>query len=222
LGYARRAVKPVKLVDTSRLEDAIKTAASALPLKLSGPHNLFNPVKWQKKPDGSLIKIETGDEVGPGAMTITNITPLNLVISYDKPSPNPGAYVVSVTREGAENRNARRKKITTARMNEKTDNLFSLVEVKGPADDPAELVLEMLDTKERVSVFKDKPFMRLEGYEADLKYTVDGKTFPNQRVGSRLSFGGEDYNVVAISSNEVVVSAVSNEKKYTIRQLAAR
>ena len=57
----------------------------------------------------------------------------------------------------------------------------------------------------------------MEGYEADLNYPVENKSFPNLREGSKLMLGGEEYKVVTVSANEVVMSASLNDKKYTVR-----
>ena len=64
----------------------------------------------------------------------------------------------------------------------------------------------------------DKPFKRVEGYAADLKYPLgENKVWLNQRVGSKpLFFANGYYNIVAISESNVVVSAKSNDKKTTI------
>jgi hypothetical protein len=50
-----------------------------------------------------------------------------------------------------------------------------------------------------------------------LKYAPETKTWTNRRVGASLSLNGEDYNIVAITENEVVLSAKSNQKKWTIK-----
>lgn len=42
------------------------------------------------------------------------------------------------------------------------------------------------------------------------------KTWNNQRVGATLRFGNEDYIIVAITENEIVVLAKSNQKKTPI------
>jgi hypothetical protein len=82
------------------------------------------------------------------------------------------------------------------------------------------LIIELGDTKEHVSVAKTKDFRRPAGFEVDLKYPVENKTFPNLRLGSTLTVGGDQYIIVAINENEVVMSARLNDKKYTIRQVA--
>jgi hypothetical protein len=92
---------------------------------------------------------------------------------------------------------------------------FILREVKGAAEDPAELILELRETGERVSVTKEKPFRRVDAYEADLKFAPTGQSFNKQRVGRAIKLGSEDYNIVAINENEIVFSG-TNDKKYTV------
>ena len=83
------------------------------------------------------------------------------------------------------------------------------------------VVLELNDTHERVEVAKDQPFRRIEGYMVDLKYAPETKTWTNRRIGASLSLNGEEYNIVAITENEVVLSAKSNQKKWTIKYSAS-
>jgi len=214
-----RKVKGVKPVDLSVYQNGLKLAQNPPPLILSGGHNVFNPVKWQRRPDGVLIKIQTGKEVGPEAMSITKITPLSFIISLDRVA-NPG-YYFGVTRESAEKPIDRTKKAKFATLNA-TNEFFTLREVKGPPEDPTEVVLELADTKERVTVSKTTEFKRVVGYEAELKYTVENKNYPKLRIGSTITVAGDQYIIVAINENEVVLSARLNDKKYTIRQAAVR
>jgi hypothetical protein len=195
-------------------------AQSPPPLILSGPHNLFNPVKWQRRPDGALIKIQTGKEVGPDAMLITRIAPLNYIIALDRIG-NAGGYYMGVTREAAERPVDRLKKQKYVTPNV-TNEFFTLREIKGTPEDPTELILELADTKERVSVAKAKDFKKVVGYEVDLKYPVENKSYAKLRVGSTITVAGDQYIIVAISENEVVLSARLNDKKYTVRQMAGR
>src|SRR6185436_16401098 len=90
--------------------------------------------------------------------------------------------------------------------------VFILREVKGAAEDPAELVLELKESGERVTISKEKPFMRPEAYQADLRYPLENKTFLKQRVGAQLTFGGEDYKIVTINQNEIIF-LLPNDKK---------
>jgi len=54
-----------------------------------------------------------------------------------------------------------------------------------------------------------------------LKYAPESKIWAGRRVGAPLAFNGEDYNIVAITENEVVLSAKSNQKKWTIKYSAS-
>ena|SRR5438874_5203980 len=217
-----RKVKPVPPVDLSGNQAILKTAQNPPALVLAGGHNVFNPVKWQRKPDGTVLKIQTGKEVGPEAMVISRMTPLYIIISLDRVAA--GGYFMGLTRENAEKAPFRKKfsKFVTLNSPASTNDFFTLREVKGSPEDPTELIVELADTKERVSVAKGKDFKRPAGFEVDLRYPVENKDFKNLRVGSNLTVAGDQYNIVAISENEVVLSARLNDKKYTIRQMAQK
>src|SRR6266567_3330962 len=58
------------------------------------------------------------------------------------------------------------------------------------------------------------PAPRRQSYFAILKLILENKTFTKQRVGAKLRSGGDEYKIVAINQNEVVLSASSNDKKY--------
>ena len=217
----RKSGSPVKAVDLSANDAALKIITNPPPLNFSLPHHLFNPVKWQRRPppDYTLIKLVTGDEVGWAKMIISKITPLNFVINLERVA-QPGSYYIGVTHEGAEKPYARKKRQFFAGLNAKNE-IFTLKEIKGPPEDPTELILELADAR-KISIAKDKPYTEVEGYEGDIKYTIDNKTFNNLRLNSTLRFQGEEYIVVAITQNEVVVSNRSNDKKYTVRQTTAQ
>jgi hypothetical protein len=211
----------VKDVDLSANEGAQKLLTNPPPLNFSLPHHLFNPVKWQRRPppDTTLIKLVTGDEVGWGKMSVTRITPLNFIIALQR-VPTPGSYYIEVTHEGAARPADRKPKPRFATTNSALNEFFKLIEIKGPPEEPTGLVLELADGVTKTEIAKDKPFTKVEGYEADLKYSIDGKAFNNLRLNSHIRFQGEDYIVIAITANEVVVSARSNDKKYTVKQSA--
>ncbi len=215
VGISRQPNKALPPVNMAPHQAALKVAAQPLSVDFSLPHNLFNPVKWQRQPNGDLIKIETGGEVGPAVMEFTKAQPLNYILSLERATGN-GGYYLGITREAAENPLLRRKRPSYATKGQ-TNEFYALLDVKGDPKAPDELILLLPDTQETVSVAPDKPYVRTEGYEADLKYPPEGKEFRNVRVGAELHFAGEDYKIVAISADEVVLSASSNNKKYTVR-----
>jgi hypothetical protein len=220
-GLDKTSGSKVKAVDLSANDAAVRLITNPPPLNFSLPHHLFNPVKWQRHPppNNSLLKIGTGDEIGFKKLTIAKLTPLHFIINLER-VPSPGSYYFGVTREAAERPMDRKKKQRFATLNTKNE-FFTLKEIKGPPEDPTELILELADGATKASVSTNNTYTQVEGYEADLKYAVDGKTFNNLRVNSPLRFLDEDCIVVAITQNEVVVLARSNDKRYTVRQTPA-
>jgi len=223
-GITRRAVKPLQSVDMSMLQEAMKRSTNPASITLAPPHNLFNPVKWQQARDGRRLKVETGKEVGPDAMQLVGITPLHLIITLDQPS---GSGVnMSVTQEAHTNRLWRARMqsfLTTANASERRhrSGVFRLVELK-TTPDGAQADIELADGT-KATVTQGKPFTRVEGYKAEMKYPPENnKNFPDARVGDELTLAGEKYNIVAINPNEVVVSARSNNRRYNIRNNAGR
>ena len=211
-------VAPLPPVDLTRQTNALDRLMSPANFDFSTTNKLFNPVEWKKAANGDLIKIKTGNEVGAGAAAVTKITPLYLVITLDQVVTNElGArYVVGIEHQGASSPAMRHKRQHYISKGEKND-AFALIDVKGAPENPDQLVLKLADTGETAVVTTGKPFQRVDGYSADLKYDPENKKFLNRREGAPLSFGGADYIVVAIDADEVILSAQSNQKKTTLR-----
>ena len=216
----KKPAKPLPELEVARPLALIQRGGASGCLDLTTTNKVFNPVQWQRKPDGSVIKVALGNEIGPEAVVVTKITPLNLTITFDSVENIGGTlyYVIVAQNEAAPKPADRGRKRFSAVPNVKKE-LFVIREVRGPADNPAELVLELTDGGERITLSKDNPFRRVAGHMADFRYPPENKTWPNQRVGAGLPntpsilIAGEAYNVVAITKNEVVLSARSNNKK---------
>ena len=216
-----RPVKPLAALDLTKPDALLRRTQTPLALDFKESNKLFNSVPWQRTPppENRLIKVQKGN-VGVEAVVVTRTMPLYLIITLDGVSTNTTGvrYAIGVERESAPKPDQRRKKPYYASVNDKKDT-FVIREVKGPPDNPTELVVELTDTGEHVSFAKDKPYKRVDGYIADIKYPPDNKTWLNQRVGSgglgtaAINLAGESYIVVAINKNEVVLSAKSNDKK---------
>src|SRR5207253_2895974 len=76
--------KPFKPLDdwVATNKSVVARLQSPLNLELSGPHNVFNPVQWKKRPDGVIVPIRTGAEMGPGAVKIARISELMLTVAF--------------------------------------------------------------------------------------------------------------------------------------------
>jgi hypothetical protein len=215
-----RPVKPFQAKDLSGYEATLQRPQTPAFLDLSTTNKLFNPVRWLRAANGTIFPSPTGEEIKK--LEITKIAPLYMVVALDSVSVSDSGprYVISVEQQGALKRSQQAKRAFYTSPGEKKE-LFTLREVKGAADNPTALMIELAESGDLVSISKDKPYKHVDGYMADLRYGPENRTFPNRRVGSTLSFAGTEYIIVAISQNEVVMSA-SNGKKYTVRYSAGQ
>lgn len=211
-------VTPLPPLDLTRQKNASERLVVPASLNFSTTNKLFNPVEWKKGANGDLVKIKTGNEFGGPAPLLTKITPLYLVVTLDQVTTNDlGArYGIGVEHQAAANPAMRRKQPRYASVGEKND-AFTLVAVKGAPENPSELILKLTDSGETVSLAKEKPFRRADAYTADLKYDLEKKNFIGRRIGAAISFGGQDYIVVAIDADEVILSNQLNQKHTTLR-----
>lgn len=213
-------VKELPSLNLTGSEAAITKTASGFTLDFSTGHRLFNPVLWQKTTDNRPLKVQSGNEVGPAAVEIVGTSPLFTTISFDSVVTNEtGArYVIGLEQQAAPKPNDRRKRQTFASAGTKTEQ-FTLTKVVGAAENPEALMLDVVGTETPVRLDRSKPYSRVDGYTADLKYTPETKTWAKRRVGDKLTIAGEEYNIVAINETEVVLSAPSGKK--TAVQMAA-
>ena len=207
----RRSGAPVKPVDLSSLNGTLKQAQNPPPLELAGPHNVFNPVKWQRRGDGAWVKNVKGTEGTVDELEILRIGPLEYIISLDRFTGS--GYTIIVTNEAALPPYPKRisQYFTLGDTNKA---LLVLREIKGAPENP-ELVVEIKETGERVEISKDRPLIRTNTYDVDLRWKVENRTFNRQRTNSVVNLGGDPYKIVAINPGEVVMSA-PNDKKYTV------
>ncbi|MFZ1073531.1 MAG: hypothetical protein WAO21_08870 [Verrucomicrobiia bacterium] len=202
-------------LDLTEQSNVVERLQSPYDLDLDTTNKLFNPVEWQRTMDNIMIKA-TG--TGPQAAVVTGITPLYTEMTLDSVDTNFGArYVISVERQAAAYPAMRRKQQRFVSMDDAKKDIFTLVQVQGPPENPDSLVLVLADTGQSISLSKDKPFRRVDAYMADLKYDPESRSWSEQRIGGQLRFAGDDYTIVDINSNEVVLSAQSNQKKWTLR-----
>ncbi|HWQ91153.1 MAG TPA: hypothetical protein VN673_05745 [Clostridia bacterium] len=210
-------VRQLTNLDLTISEAALKRMATPATIDFSEPNKVFNPMPWQKTPPPEE-RLIPATKVGPASATVTNLAPLYLRLSLDSVTVSDSGprYVIGVQKEAALNARDRSKKQTYSTLHSKND-LFAVVEVKGKPEEPTQLILQLNDSGERVAISKEKPFERIEGWTADVRYEPERKSWANRRVGAQLAFAGEDYNIVAINRDEVVLSAKSNGKKWTIK-----
>ena len=85
----------------------------------------------------------------------------------------------------------------------------------GPEDDPTSVTVQLSDPEQTVTLTKDEPFKRVEGYAVDMFYPPENRHFlPNRRVGDSITFAGELYKIIDIKESEVVLLQESNQKQW--------
>jgi hypothetical protein len=213
-----KEVKPLVLTTNETVLRRLKRPEA---IRLMGVHNIFNPVQWKRTREGNLIKIVTGEEIGPGALKIVEIRPLSLIVAFDGVTPGDLVqYRIKVTREAdrSPGKRAPTTRPVTAIGNQ--NDIFRVKDLK-PKEDPQEFVLEMLETKQTIVVTRDKPYASVAGYEVDLRYDPEKLSLSKKRVEDKLVFSGDTNKIVAITEATVTVEALSNTKRTTIGNRAA-
>ncbi|HTV43641.1 MAG TPA: hypothetical protein VMF08_23960 [Candidatus Sulfotelmatobacter sp.] len=207
-------------LDMSMQDIALDRVKSPYELDFENTNRLFNPMPWQMTPDHRLIELEYGNEVGPNAVNVAKIVPLYYIVRLDSIEPanqfSPARYVVSVERQDDPIAGKRRPRKHWLSVGEK-DSELSLISATGPAANP-ELTLQLVASGEQITISTNKPFSEVTAYAADLEYTPlnqESHRWNDQRVGAMLNLNGNDYKVVVIDANEVVLSAQANQKKTT-------
>jgi hypothetical protein len=206
---APRNGKALVPLDLTADQLALAQVTNPPPVVLSGEHNLFNPVTWKRKSSGELLKILY---TGPDALVITSISPLYTTIAYDHPTGSANIYVFDVST------NSGRKMIEHPAVGAKTrSGLYIIRGIKGAAEDPTDLQLEIAETQETVWITKSNPYKRVDGYIADLSYPPESRKLPKVHVNDIITLDNEQYKVVEITNNAVTVQAIKNTKMTTVK-----
>lgn len=210
------SIKKYPPVDLGTNETVLAKVKNPIHFDIAGKHNLFNPVTWIQRPNGELLKVKTGKELGIGAVDVVAINELKLVITYDgvvSTDPKDIKYQITIINETASS-----PKSSRAFSKDGSNNMGTLQKVVGPEENPTEVVFIPRGETSPVVLSKEKPFTKTVGYSADLVDRGSGQKFPNMRKGYPLTVMNPDtqtrevYNIVAIKQDTVVFSAKSNQK----------
>lgn len=219
--------------DAGKFLETLTLITNPPPVDLANPHLLFNPVTWKRKSDGFLIPNKTGTNVGVGALTISKVTPLVFSIKFNKATGSPGRmrYSFEFHQQDAVDKRSRmvkpKNKYASVGGNlgewpfgDQTVEM-KLKDVQGEEGAPTSFVFGMSDAngnelKEEITFAPDAPYQEVRAHIADLRYEHTDKDYPGRRKGDRITVDGEDYNIVAISDKQVVLSAARNEKRTVI------
>ena len=217
--------KEVAVRDHAEFVDALAKGTNSPSIDLGRGHLLFNSYKWVVDGNGKIIKVDSEDKLGPGAIKVLGVTNLNFVISLSRVSgggDNP-SYQISTKRDVldrvARNHYVKAKDKAKPFPYGETNITFTLKEVRGEPSKPTELILDLEKPDElggivEITVKPEEPYKELIGREADLEYPPLNKLFPKVKVGDSLNLGSESYKVIAITDRQVIFEA--QNKKRTI------
>jgi len=207
---------PLNPVDLTVFESSLAMHTNPPAIAMTNRHLLFNPVRWYKKPDGSIIKVATGAEVGIGALQCSAIRPLKRIITFENASgtAEKARFTVGVVKQGSTVKAEQSKRMQYVSLNEK-NKYFLLKEVRGDVPLEATLVLVWVEdeTNDELLVSKAMPNEKVTDYVVDLAYPPDNAEFKNKRVNDVIALAGENYIIIAITETQVVMSAERNQKR---------
>ena len=194
-------------------------------LEFSSGNKLFNPVLWVKANDGKPMKLPDPLDL-LRQLQVTNATPLYFALSLVKVDVTDSgiAYGIMVDHQ-AEGGKRGPYYVTMGQRKEYTVTggkkfSFTIVSTNnGTAEEPR-LTLQLNDSPDRITLTKENPHKEVEGYMIDLRLDSIKLNKTHLHVGSVVAINGDDYTIVAITQNEVTLSAKSNNKKITIQYAA--
>lgn len=214
-----KKLKPLATERYQRLLDLGKTVEQ---LDLSKNHHVFNPVTWIRKPNGEIVKISSGNEIGLRAAVVTKISSMNLILDLEvRGDATRPTYSIGVTREYTLLANRKRQARTATVGNKvaiETTLFYVLKEIKGTYPD-VELVVDLTtgDEMQTVTLTKAKPFQKPMVNTCDLRYPPDNVTYPpGRREGDKITIAGEEVRIFSIKPNEVTLEVPSTQNRTTL------
>ena len=209
--------KPLPALDLSTNQAALQRVKSPGKLDLDrAGHNVFNPIPWKKKADGTPVPML---DAGLNALTVTNIIPLKLKIKYEglRDQGDTPRYEFTVTREAATNSGGTYPVPRIVPLGGKNET-FILKDIRGPKENPDEANVDLIgDLKTNVWIARSNTFEVVAGYAADLYFEPERKPYHKERVGHKLTLAGTSYNIVAISQSDVTLEDSQTKKRTTLR-----
>ncbi len=158
-GIIQRIAAPLPDLDLGAETNILERLQNAYELDFEKTNKLFNTMEWQKAADGTLIKLSSGNEVGPHAVKVTNIQPLYLKITFDSVMTNEfGArYQVYVEKQAEKMSYKRRAQQHFVSVDDNKNETFQLLSVVGDPANPDALMVKLMDTGETAKIVRGQP-----------------------------------------------------------------
>ncbi|MSU31826.1 MAG: hypothetical protein EXS25_04020 [Pedosphaera sp.] len=187
-------------------------------------HYTFNPVPWARGANGRLERTKPRPDIGAAGLSYVRAQELLLEIGFAQVAGTPEAprYQFMIRKDYEKKVSDRRSSVESVAVGGgNKDQLFKLLQVKGPKEDPSEFSCELVSTRESFVLSKLKTLKKIRGYSADIRYEAERKDFSQKRVGDSINLSGVLHKIVAIEKDELVVSA-PNYVRSTVLKSAAQ
>lgn len=221
-GAKQKALQSINLsTNQSELDAVVKHAPVVLG---AADHYTFNPVTWARAANGRIEPTRGRADMGAAGLSYVEAHDLYLEIGFSAIQGTPEAprYQFSIRRDYEKNPKLRAAIVESVPVgSESKDQIFKLLEVRGPKEDPTDFVCELVSTREQFTISKTKTFKKTQGYSADLRYEANRQNFTQKRVGDSVNLSGAVYKIVAIEKDELVVSA-PNSVRTTVLKASAQ
>lgn len=219
--------KPPAQEDLTGLIKAINQVTNPPKVDFTTVHKVFNPDPWYVDTNGNLI---AGTNVGVQKLLVQSITPQYLKLWFEAIAGTPGRESVKINaiREFArtpaeQSRKQLNLSLTTTNAINTLDAANKLQvfarEIGGTPEAP-EVKLELIEPgKEPIkfTMSKTQGFTNVVEYVAHIIYQPETNFYwLKARKGQPMSFAGDTNIVVEITSSNVVVRAISNDKPTTL------
>jgi hypothetical protein len=220
-GAKQKSLQPVNLV-TNEME--LARVVKHMPVVLGDPdHYTFNPVTWARAANGRIEPTRGRADMGAAGLAYVESHDLYLEIGFSAVAGTPETprYQFSIRRDYEKTPKLRTPIVESVAVGaESKDQIFKLLEIKGPKEDPTDFICELVSTREQFTISKTKTFRKTQGYSADLRYEANKQSFNTKRVGDSLNLSGAVYKIVAIEKDELVVSAPNSVRTTVLRASA--
>jgi hypothetical protein len=213
------ATNRVQSVDLAGRQNLLKQLVTPATNQFAGSHNLFNPVPWKRRKDGTPYKVPTNDEI-VNQFRVTAIRPLKFIVAIEEGVTGAGDSLrikVSVTDQSLMPKNRQRPQMRQPKLAiGDANDLFKVISFKGEPANLTDLVLELKKNNRQITIARGKPFEEVVGHEADAVFELENKTFKELREGSStpIRFNEESYKVIAITPATVTIEAQTTPKRY--------
>lgn len=213
--------KPAKPLGTTAFDAAMQVNSAPPPIKFSGEHNLFNPVRWRRiQGPTAPPEPDVQGDLDLQYFTLTATRPLSFAVWFDsvRGTGTSMRYQFMILNEVVNRRPTTR---TLEPAPGKKNEHFTITEIRGPVEDPTEIVIELTADKQVVALGRggrERGYQRNAGYEADATYPPAKRTFANLRVGMPVLLS-EPWKVIAIDASSVTIE--NRIQKRETKQLAS-